>query len=536
MVFLRNLLGRWRSWQHSSSLVRQVEKWHIIKIKIKSSKGNLWDSVKEVYPDLPSYCGGKGRCGKCKVRVVQGEASISIADKKHLTEKEIEDGWRIACQSSPVSECEIEVDMENREEWKALSVEVESGIIITKEGTEYSIAIDIGTTTLAFALLDVEKKVIGSITGVNHQRSYGADVVSRIEFALQGKEKVLIDCIRCDIKQGISKLLKENGILLWQVKEIVVAGNTAMEQLFFGLSVAGLGSFPFQPWTKEFIEIEYGQLFGKEEEWEKEEERIPVIGFPCIAGFVGGDITAGLYQVLEETPVIQGKAIFLDIGTNGEIAYIDDNQIITVSTAAGPVFEGGNISCGMGCLPGAIYAVNRFDDRLECETIAKKSADGICGSGLIEAVAAFLELGIIDKEGKLMPTEYVLARGKDKNIFLTQADIREFQMAKAAIAAGIEMLCVEAQVDINKVGQFLLAGGFGSGLNVRKAVKTGILPRCATGHTNLLGNTSLKGAIRFLRDGKKGKEKVKEILQKTKYIHLANKEEFAACYISHINF
>ena len=123
-------------------------------IKIKSSEGNLWEPVKEAYPDLPSYCGGKGRCGKCKVRVVQGEASISIADKNHLTEKEIEDGWRIACQSSPISECEIEVDMENREEWRALSVELDLGITITEKSTNYSIAIDIGTTTLAFALLD----------------------------------------------------------------------------------------------------------------------------------------------------------------------------------------------------------------------------------------------------------------------------------------------------------------------------------------------------------------------------------------------
>ena len=510
------------------------------RIKIESSKENLWEPVKEAYPDIPSYCGGKGRCGKCRVKVLQGEASVSIADKKHLTENEIKEGFRIACQSSPLSECEIEVDIKNRETWSALSVGLDLGATITKENMDYFVAIDIGTTTLAFALLDAKGKVIGSITGVNHQRSYGADVVSRIEFALQGKERVLTECIRDDIKKGIGRLLKNNHILLWQVKEIVVAGNTAMEQLFFGLSVAGLGSFPFHPWTKEFIKMEYGQMFGKEEEWEEGGGRVPVIGFPCIAGFVGGDITAGLYQVLEERErlAIQGNAIFLDIGTNGEIAYIDNSKIVTASTAAGPVFEGGNISCGMGCLPGAIYAVNRAEDILECNIIAQKNAEGICGSGLIEAVAAFLELGIIDKKGKFMPglTEYVLARGQEKNIFLTQADIREFQMAKAAVAAGIEVLCVEAQVDISRVGRFLLAGGFGNGINIRKAVKTGLLPRCAAGRTEYLGNTSLKGAIKFLKDGEKEKDKVKEIAKKIEYIHLANKEEFASCYIRHIDF
>ncbi len=508
-----------------------------MRITVKSSDKSLWEAVCSQLPDMPSYCGGKGRCGKCKVKILNGEASVSLADRQHLSEKEIEEGYRIACQSIPLTDCEIDTDIRNGEtEMQVLSVETAQS---AAKLSSCSIAIDIGTTTLAFALLGKEGTVIASGTGLNHQRSFGTDVVSRIELAMRGQEAELTACIRKDIRQGIKNLLRQKCLPLNKVKHIVVAGNTTMEQLFFGFPVEGLGKYPFSPYTENFIKAEYEQLFPDPEEWEMDAGKIPVTGFPCIAGFVGGDITSGLYELTQEET--DGVQMFLDIGTNGELACISKKRIITASTAAGPVFEGGNICCGMASLPGAVYATRICEDALECKIIGDIEPEGICGSGLIEAVADLLQMKVVDRQGLMLPvwqeTGYLLARGRgDKRIILTQSDIREFQMAKAALAAGLDILCRTAEIKIEESGKFWLAGGLGNGLSVKKAVKTGLLPKCAGRITFAAGNTSLKGAIRLLREGRQGEEKIAEMLKRTEHVHLANAREFEQYYIGHMNF
>lgn len=511
-----------------------------MKLRVVAGRENFWQAVRKQQPDLSSYCGGNGSCGKCRIRVLSGEASVSAADRRHLSEQEIADGFRIACQSRPVTDCEIEVLPVDEEKMQVLNVEKSEAGEKQKKicDAPCSIAIDIGTTTLAFALLNALGDVIATVQGLNHQRSFGADVVSRIEKAVNGGRQELTDCIRRDIRQGIKALLEQAELPFTLVSRIAVAGNTTMEQLFFGLSVDSLGKYPFTPFINDFIESSYGQLFTPTEGWELGAEAVPVTGFPCIAGFVGGDITAGLYELTESKQ--EGTQMFLDLGTNGELACIRKDRIVTASTAAGPVFEGGNISCGIGCVPGAVFATRIREEMLECRTIDNRQALGICGSGLIEAVSDMLDLGIIDSSGRMKQAYhehgYVLARtGTGKTVALTQADIREFQMAKAAVAAGIDILQKQLGVESRKITSYLLAGGFGSGLSANnKIIKTGLLPQNARGKTKSAGNTSLKGAIRLLREGEEGKKRINEMLAVTEYIHLANTEAFEACYISHM--
>lgn len=530
-----------------------------MRIKVDVAGDNLWQEVRK-QAEMPSYCSGNGRCGKCRVKVISGEASISEADRKYLSEEEIESGCRIACQSRPLTECEIEVEGFPDEGMQVLSVSMEREKTVTQEmASKYAIAIDIGTTTLAFALVDAAGVVISTEQAINHQRSYGADVISRITAAMKGQEATLTACVRKDVRDGIRRLLEKEKRRLSDVTQIVIAGNTTMEQLFFGLSTEGLVSYPFTPYTKGFLETEYRELYPEVEAWEYEE--IPydvggrkeekceisnphIVGFPCIAGFVGGDITAGLYELVavkaEEISVkntSRAVQLFLDIGTNGELACIAEDTIIVTSTAAGPVFEGGAISCGVGCVPGAIYATGIKEDMLECKTIDEKNPIGICGSGLIEVVADMLELGLIDKEGGLNPAYqqngYLVSRTEaGKELKLTQTDIREFQMAKAAIAAGVELLVKES----GKVDRYLLAGGFGNGLSVNKAVKTGILPKTARGRTSCMGNTALKGAVRLLKEGDTGKLQIEKLLSKTRHLQLAECEDFQVIYMKHLNF
>lgn len=507
-----------------------------MRITVDADKKNLWQAVNEQKKQT-SYCSGNGQCGKCRVRVISGNASVSAADKKHLSQEEISDGYRIACQSRPLGECEIELFPYEKEEMKILAVSAET----QKAGADRScgIAIDIGSTTLAFALVDAEGAVLATEAGMNHQRSYGADVVSRISAALNGQEEELSQCIRKDIHTGIEKLLQKAKRCISDVTQIVVAGNTAMEQLFFGLPLKGLGNYPFLPYANGFLKTEYKNLYPSE----NESGNPGVIGFPCVAGFVGGDITAGLYELQSAFPPkekMQGMQVFLDIGTNGELACILPEEIIVTSTAAGPVFEGASISCGMGCVPGAICATKIADDMLEYRTIEKKAAEGICGSGLIEAMADMLTLGIVDKTGSFLPgfqkSGYLLARTRaGTEIRLTQADIREFQMAKAAIAAGVELLIKESGYQ-GEVGRYILAGGFGNELSPVKAVKSGILPGNALGRCEGAGNTALKGAIRLLFEGSMGISRVESLLLKIRHLQLAQKQEFQECYLRHMEF
>lgn len=380
--------------------------------------------------------------------------------------------------------------------------------------TEYGIAIDIGTTTIAMQLIELgTMKVMDSYTALNSQRLYGADVIRRINAANHGKGEQLQKMVCNDLQQGIHTLLEKNHILEEQLQKLVIAGNTTMIHLLRQLSCETLGVYPFTPVTLERFkyqmkqsESKSGQIEITSEQGQKElgasepnDTGFNVEGtiLPGISTYIGGDIVAGLMACgFDQTEEI---ALFVDLGTNGEMAIGNQNRILCTSTAAGPAFEGGNISCGTGGITGAICGVKIRDGICELQTINAQAPVGICGSGLTDAVSELLNAGIIDDTGLFedcyFEKGYLLGEtASGKALYLTQKDVREFQMAKAAIRAGIEILMNRYGVACDEIKHVYLAGGLGQHINIESAVCVGLFPEELRDKITAVGNTSLQGA------------------------------------------
>lgn len=296
------------------------------------------------------------------------------------------------------------------------------------QAEDYGVAVDIGTTTLAFALLKRQTgEVIDVYTMVNHQRSYGADVISRIQAANGQNGKKLTTCILTDIKNGIHTLWQRNPQK--KISSAVIAGNTVMMHLLRGYSCLGFTKYPFTKIALDMEELPFAKLLSqaddvRTEEVKEEIEDISVTILPGISAFVGADITAGIFacNMIKEGQI----SLLLDLGTNGEMALRTNTGIYVTSTAAGPAFEGGNIRWGMGSVDGAIANAKFVGGRLTVHTIGEKTPVGICGTGVIETVAELLQAGIIDANGKLIEpyfkTGYPLAENaQGEKIYLTQA-------------------------------------------------------------------------------------------------------------------
>lgn len=500
-----------------------------MKLWVEKEYPTIWQGLLAKQKALPSFCGGRGSCGKCRVRVIQGKASVSKEERRFFTEEELSDGWRLSCLSRPETDCLVELFIRSEEDLTVLGVREDAGYLA--EGETFSIGVDLGTTTIAMALADRKGKVVKSYLGMNRQRSLGADVVSRIGLAVSGRKEELTGLIREDIETGVMELVSEYGSMDC-LEGIIIAGNTTMEQLFLGYSVEKLGVYPFTPCSRDFMDKASGELYPG---WNWNGK---ILCFPCAAGFVGGDIAAGLYAL--DLPGDK-TALFLDLGTNGELALCHKGLVYLASTAAGPVFEGGNITWGMGSGKGAIMKTRRREDYLEYETIGGLEPEGICGSGLIEIIADLLDMKVITGDGSLsgsyQKNGYGIARKKDgRTIVVTQADIREFQMAKAAISAGIRILLQHAGITMEEVGEIYLAGGFGNGLEMKKAVRTGLLPRKALRCGKAVGNTALKGCLKYIGEGETGREQVKKFMDKSIHIHLAQQEKFQKLYLEEMEF
>lgn len=355
-----------------------------------------------------------------------------------------------------------------------------------------------------------------------------------MEKAAKGMAEELTKIIRKDIWDGISELTKKSGIAKEEIEDVILAGNTVMEHLFFSYPTKGMESYPFIPFFSDKTEILSEKVFP---EWRG---KTKIIGFPCISAFIGGDIISGLYQIeADRSPKIQ---FFLDLGTNGEMAVCSHGKIYTASVAAGPVFEGGNISCGIGSIPGAIFSVELEEEEFFYKTIKGQEPVGICGTGLIEAVAAFLEMGILKADGSLTGSYkekgVVLARNKTGGfISINQSDIREFQLAKGAVLAGIFILLKKAGLSVNEIEEWKIAGSFGENLNIKKAVKAGILPKEAERKAKAVGNTSLAGVIKYsFEEKQKREERLKVIKKDCISISLAEEEEFQKEFLKRLEF
>jgi len=391
----------------------------------------------------------------------------------------------------------------------------------------YGLAVDIGTSTLVVELVDLNTgKSIDSLTSNNSQIKFGADIVSRISSAYMDPKNLgkLQQSIVGDLNRMIKQVLSKNKVQTSHVYEIVLAGNAPMNHFLLEIPVNSLALAPFNSAFQSLPELSALQVGIKINSNGK------AYVAPNIKSFVGGDISAGL--LASDLAAQKGNILFIDLGTNGEIVLKKGKKIVTTSTAAGPAFEGMNISSGMLALPGAIFKAER-KKRLTVQTIGKEPAKGICGTGLIDLMAIFLNLGKISPKGVI----------KDKNkriqitgnISLTQKDVREVQLAVAAIKSGTQMMLERHNLTKDDLDGIFIAGAFGNYLNIQNAMTVGLLPPIDPKKILFIGNSSLAGARALLLSGQT-KQKTEAFVNKIQYVSLATDPKFQDTFITALDF
>jgi uncharacterized 2Fe-2S/4Fe-4S cluster protein (DUF4445 family) len=462
-----------------------------VKLEVHPGAGRtLSDQLFEAGVEFP--CGGDSACGGCKVRVLEGDVPVTATMRQALTEAEIRNGWRLACCAawgSGTGRVLVEV-----EQWSLPVLTDETHVPIEpREGR--GAAIDLGTTTLAVQMVDLSSgEVLRVETAMNPQARFGADVMSRLRYELRQPGELCRT-----IRQALGRMLGGEPL-----REVLIAGNTVMHHLFCGLDVEALTHAPFASPTLggyRFADWELG--------WPG-----PAVFLPCLGGFVGSDLLCGIVATrLDEQA--RPCAIF-DIGTNGEVLVGSAEGIVCASTAAGPAFEGGRIGEGMRAGAGAIDRVQVCDGRLACHVIGGGPGRGICGSGLVDAAAAALELGWIAANGRLTNTEKCLPLAE--GVALAQTDIRELQLAKGAMAAGLRML---AGADLEKL---YLAGAFGNSIGQASGRAIGLLPEDLP--VEPVGNSALRGARMLLLAPSTRPARLRKIAALCRHVELAADPNF----------
>lgn len=451
--------------------------------------------------DIAKPCGGRGSCGKCAVQLEGAVSSPNAAEEKA--------GCRLSCQAVILGDATVVLPEAAKNEIIETGIGKLSVQLNPMEGRTGA-AVDIGTTTVAVRVYDLAS---GECTGTaamrNPQGSVAADVMGRIGSAMAGE----LPRLQQQITECIGTLVKEAGCQ--KADAYLITGNTTMLYLLTGRDPEPLSHAPFKADT----------LFGNEAALFGAKAYLP----PCMNAFVGADITcAVLSSGMCES---ESTSLLCDIGTNGEIALWKDGKLYVSSTAAGPAFEGAGISCGCGSIEGAIDKVQVVDGRIEAHTIGEKKAVGVCGSGLIDAVAAGLATEAIDETGALEDDDLLLADG----IALQPGDIRAVQLAKAAIAAGIATLTETAGASVDEIETLYIAGGFGSHLDVRSAAAIGLIPEELKDKVKVLGNAALSGAVQTLLDVS-CVEKLQHIAELSVHVDLGGNPLFNENYIEMMMF
>lgn len=594
-----------------------------VKLTIHSEKGkevidikqgeNLLDVLRNNKISIGSPCNGKGTCGKCKVKIINGLEQTSYLDVKHLTKEELELGFRLACNVTINEDLEILLTEKNEnmkvlvtgeeQEYDLDSVVKKKYMVIDKPSLEdqrddykrlkdayekdnlfinlkylpqighllreadfnvtatfyknrllhlengdcveqsYGLAVDIGTTTIAVYLLNLnDGRVLDVESNVNNQRSYGSDVISRINFTIENPKGlgILKDTIISQLNNMIEALCKKNSINEDNIYDTVIVGNTTMIHLLLGLPCKNIALSPYVP-------IATGTL-----EFEAKELGINTGGMvslvPGISAYVGSDITAG---ILSSGMLNSEKySLLLDLGTNGEMALGNKNEVITCSTAAGPAFEGANIKYGIGGVEGAISKIDLSKDKIY-ETVGNGKPCGICGSGVLDAVAQLVKFGIIDETGRMLESDEVEQKEYHNRIIeidnmrqfivahnsiyegiiaFTQKDVREVQLAKAAICAGIKILLKEKNISFDEIEKVYIGGGFGNYMNIESSVDIGMIPKELKGKIKSVGNCAGSGAKMYLLS--KGiRDNTVDIINKAIYVELSKRGDFQEYFI-----
>lgn len=472
----------------------------------------LIDVLHEFGIEFP--CGGKGTCGKCKIRLLNGEIEVSENHRQKLDKLGFAPDWRLACFSRCTSDITLEIEQFNH-----LILADESEFDFTPR-SGFGIAVDLGTTTVVAQLVDLSSaKVMAVEILLNPQVRFGADLISRIQASLDGHAAEMTQMIRSAIGTMIELMLKKHPV---ELQKVVLVGNTVMQLIFSNCDVSPLSAYPFHTdnlGLKTFDPEELGWNFkvnGK-------------IHFPpSIGSFVGSDILAGI--VATGLHRKENYTALIDLGTNGEIVVGNKNQIVCASTAAGPAFEGANISMGMRAVTGAISSLSLINGKIEASVIGNTAPKGICGSALIDAVAIFRKQDVIGMFGEINSGEQQIHLAGKVN--LTRKDINEFQLAKAAIAAGLTILAKSLSIPITDIELLYIAGGFGNYINIGNVVATGMI-ELQEEKIHKMGNTALIGAKMFLFSDL---EITTEILAKTTHVNLEGDPNFQDIYVDKMLF
>lgn len=613
--------------------------------KIRTNRGEVFEGKDEsllqilqnhsVY--VPASCGGKGSCGRCKIKILEGK--VKSTSFFGISENEKSEGFVLACQSFPQSDIFIELphqlitvserialanekiiekifktielnplvkrvnlkiqppDIDSQADFERLKQAAGKDLSISRKlacqlsdflrqnnwhvslaitddeiidfvsdsKKIYGVAVDIGTTTVALALVDLEEgRIVDVATCYNSQINYGDDVITRIVYAEEKPEglNILRKCIVDDINALLNTVSMRNKE--GRIYYVTLSGNTTMCHLFWGINPKYIRQEPYIPTLNHY------PVWRVSDARLSADSQIPVYTIPSVAGYVGGDIVAGvLASGLYENEEL---SLFIDIGTNGEIVVGNRDFLVTASTSAGPCFEGSGISCGMRATEGAVEAFRyqRENDSFEFKVIGNVPPRGICGSGMIDILSELFMSGVVDQKGKLIvdkskhikfkvqpPYGDSTARNpagdstalrtiqgskfkeEDEEIrfvissdcYITQSDIDNIIRAKAAIYAGISTLLEELGIQEKELKKVYIAGGFGEFLDVKKAIKIGMLPNLAEERFVFLGNTSLTGAILCLLS-RQLRETAEEIAKKMTYIDLSRSKRFMDEYVS----
>lgn len=502
---------------------------------------------------IDAPCGGGGNCGKCKVRAEGNLAPATTAEREHLGEEALDEGFRLACQAVLRGPATVEppvapawagakADLGGKD---AVTVDLpgvlEPGLVARPLGA----AIDIGTTTICVSLLDL---VMGSRLGItsceNPQTAFGADVMTRIDRCR--REPGALERMHLDVVSSVNGLIKEAtesaGRRPGDVVRMLVVGNTTMVHLALGEDPSPMGSTPFEPPVRGPVEIDPGEI--RIDAAPGASLLVPKM----LSGFLGADIVACMLALgIADRPEAR---MVIDLGTNGEIALGNRERVLACSTAAGPAFEGAMISSGMRAAPGAIEAFNR-DGALLPRVLGGGRPSGVCGSGLLDCVAALLESGLLLSSGRLLSPEnadriapgriierdqireFHLAPGTD--LTLNQEDIRQVQLAKGAIRAGAEVLFTLMGPGYGWVDRVYLAGVFGSFIRPSDAVAVGLLPHDLEGHIEFAGNAAIAGAEMMLAS-RRHWSRALELAAAVEVVELSGDPRFEKSFIDSLSF
>lgn len=512
--------------------------------------------------DLRSDCGGKGKCGKCHVEVTPPThvSAVTENESRLLSEALLKRGGRLACQARIEAPLSILAADSATDTGEPLGKNLDGATLAPSRSRHqkssalsgsFGLALDIGTTTLALYLCDLRSgTIVHSAAEANPQRRYGEDVISRIAHANDqphGLEELHSSIVEA-VNGLIGRSLEKTGAKKEDIENVAVAGNTTMQHLFEGLHPEKLGVYPYMP------ESCAARVCAAEDLGLALKRECEVYLFPVISGFVGGDTVAAM---LSDRPYLKDEiTLLIDIGTNGEIVLGNRETVWAASCATGPALEGAHITCGMRASAGAIekVVIDPASYRVDYETIGGDTGSapqGMCGSGLIDAVAEMVRAGLILPSGRLceglpgvvvdedgIGREFVVAEDsvspEGRRIVLTLADVRQVQLAKSALYSGIKLLMKKAGID--KIDRLVLTGAFGAHFNWRNGVAIGMLPEIAEqAQVVLVENGAGQGAVMALLDGEL-REEARIAAENTHLLELGGDPEFGMEFALHTSF